>query len=305
MSNSSPSQLLVIGSINTDMVVKTATLPLPGQTVLGGDFIMTAGGKGANQAVAAARLGADIKLVGTVGEDQFGNDAIARLESEKVDCRHVEQTAGHASGVALVSVDGAGENHIVVAPGANNTITREQVETAMSACAADSIVLLQLEIPLDIVQHATAVATSRGLRVILDPAPATALPDELFTELFLITPNETEANILTGIEVNDEDSAAAAAENLLHRGVKNVAITLGSKGVYLANGTMKALVPTPEVSVMDTTAAGDCFNGALAVALSRGTSLVDATAIACQAASICVTRMGAQDAMPKENEVTL
>lgn len=307
MGTSTQCRITVIGSINTDMVVKTPRLPEPGQTVIGGEFFMTAGGKGANQAVAAARLGrnmdAKVAMVGKVGADVFGDSAIARLESEGIDTGFVSRDGERPSGVALISVDDSGENHIVVAPGANDTVGGDLVERAFANVPDASLVLLQLEIPLAAVEKAVMLALKKGCRVILDPAPARELPVSLVGGAYLLTPNETEAEILTGIEVGDEYSAREAAEKLLAGGVANVAITLGAQGVLLANDEDEQLIPAPEVNAVDTTAAGDCFNGALAVALAGGRSLEDSVKFACKAASIAVTRLGAQDAMPYAHEL--
>lgn len=295
--------IYVIGSINTDMIVKADKLPSPGQTVMGGDFLMTAGGKGGNQAVAAARHGALVSMVANLGEDIFGDQAVSRLQSEGIDCTHVGRDANHPSGVALISVDASGENHIVVAPGANSTVTEQQVEAALASIPAGSIVLLQLEIPLATVSHAIALANEKSCRVMLDPAPAQALPEEMLQGLYLLTPNETEAEILTGMAVDDPDSATQAAERLLEAGAQNVAVTLGARGVLLANDQGSELIAAPSVKALDTTAAGDCFNGSVAVALAGGNDLRDAMAFACKAASISVTRMGAQDSMPHSHEI--
>ena len=303
MNHPTQTPIYVIGSINTDMIVKADTLPSPGQTVMGGDFLMTAGGKGGNQAVAAARHGAQVSMVANLGEDIFGDEAISRLQAEAIDCTHVGRDANQPSGVALISVDESGENHIVVAPGANSTLSEQQVEAAFASIPADSIVLLQLEIPLATVSHAIALANEKSCHVILDPAPAQALPEEILQGLYLLTPNETEAEILTGMAVHDPDSAIPAAARLLQEGVQNVAITLGSGGVLLANDQGTESIAAPSVKALDTTAAGDCFNGSVAVGLASGSSLRDAMAFACRAASVSVTRMGAQDSMPYSHEI--
>lgn len=303
MGTSAHLQITVIGSINTDMVVRTPMLPKPGQTVVGGEFFMTAGGKGANQAVAAARLGAKVAMVGKVGADVFGDSAIERLESEGIDTSLVSREGERPSGVALISVDDSGENHIVVAPGANDSVDCEYIESAFTEIPHASLVLLQLEIPLEAVKHAVTLARQKGCRIILDPAPARQLPSSLVAGAYLLTPNETEAEILTGIKVGDENSAHEAAARLLAEGAENVAVTLGAGGVLLATGENARLIPAPEVNAVDTTAAGDCFNGSAAVALARGLSLGASVEFACRAASIAVTRLGAQDAMPYAHEL--
>ena len=301
-----PQPIYVIGSINTDMVAMTDHLPTPGETVMGGEFMMTAGGKGANQAVAAARLDGDVTMVGRLGADIFGDQSVARLKAEKINCDFISRDSAAASGVALISVDGEGENHIVVAPGANNTLHIDTIDTALSSLPENAIVLMQLEIPIETVAHVISFAKDSNRKVILDPAPARELPENFLDGLFLITPNETEATHLSGIEVIDQNSAKAAAKKLLQTGVKNVAITMGTDGVLLASGDDNLqLIASPTVNAVDTTAAGDCFNGALSVALANGLELEDGINKACHAASISVTRKGAQDSMPFSNEVNL
>ncbi len=293
----------VIGSINTDMVVRTAKLPRPGETVLGGDFVTTAGGKGANQAVAAARLGGHVSLVARLGTDLFGDQAIARLRDDRIRCECVSRDATLPSGVALISVDEGGNNQIVVAPGANNTLGLPQVDAALPRMADDAVVLLQLEIPFPTVTHAIDSLSGHDRRVILDPAPARGLPESVLAGVYLLTPNETEAEMLTGVHVVDERTAHAAATRLLGMGAQNVAITLGAQGVWLATPSRSDLIPAPEVAAVDTTAAGDCFNGALAVGLATHLSLHDSVGRACQIASMSVTRRGAQDSMPYAHAV--
>ena len=301
-----PQPIYVIGSINTDMVAMTDHLPTPGETVMGGEFMMTAGGKGANQAVAAARLDGDVTMVGRLGVDIFGDQSVARLKAEKINCDFISRDSAAASGVALISVDGEGENHIVVAPGANNTLHIDTIDTALSSLPENAIVLMQLEIPIETVAHVISFAKDSNRKVILDPAPARELPENFLDGLFLITPNETEATHLSGIEVIDQNSAKAAAKELLQTGVQNVAITMGADGVLLASGDENLqLIASPTVNAVDTTAAGDCFNGALSVALANGLELEEGINKACHAASISVTRKGAQDSMPFSNEVNL
>lgn len=295
--------ILVIGSANTDMVVKTARLPAPGETILGGEFLMNPGGKGANQAVAAARLGGTVTFVARVGDDAFGREARAGFAREGMNTHYVLTDPDHPSGVALINVDAHGENCIAVAPGANDNLLPADVENALQRVSPDTLVLLQLEIPLPTVEHVIKTATERGLRVVLNPAPARALPDHLFADLFLITPNETEAEILTGIRVTDEATAERAAQKFHDMGVRNVVITLGAKGAYLHTADGGAMISTPAVTPVDTTAAGDCFNGALTVALAEGHPLPDAVLFACRAAAVSVTRMGAQASMPTRAEI--
>ena len=297
--------IYIIGSINTDMVAMTKNLPAPGETVMGGEFMMTAGGKGANQAVSAARLGGEVTMVGRLGEDIFGDQSIERLKHENINCDFIGRDSIAASGVALISVDDKGENHIVVAPGANNQLDKKKVKTALDSMPDNAIILLQLEIPLETVAHIIETIRGSSRRVILDPAPApsTALPDNFLNGLYLITPNETEATKLSGIEVQDDRSAEAAARKLLATGVNNVAITMGAKGVVLVQQDGVKFIKSPKVTAIDSTAAGDCFNGALAVSIANDLSLEQSVERACRAASISVTRKGAQDSMPSNSEV--
>tara|TARA_B110000196_G_scaffold85045_1_gene73538 strand:- start:2533 stop:3462 length:930 start_codon:yes stop_codon:yes gene_type:complete len=297
--------IYIIGSINTDMVAMTKNLPAPGETVMGGEFMMTAGGKGANQAVSAARLGGEVTMVGRLGEDIFGDQSIERLKHENINCDFIGRDSIAASGVALISVDDKGENHIVVAPGANNQLDKTKVKTALDSMPDNAIILLQLEIPLETVAHIIETTRGSSRRVILDPAPApsTALPDNFLNGLYLITPNETEATKLSGIEVQDDRSAEAAARKLLATGVNNVAITMGAKGVVLVQQDGVKFIKSPKVTAIDSTAAGDCFNGALAVSIANDLSLEQSVERACRAASISVTRKGAQDSMPSNSEV--
>ena len=297
--------IIVIGSVNTDIVANASTLPSAGETVMGTDFFVSAGGKGGNQAVAAARLGADVTMVGNLGTDAFGDQAIERLKKENINCKQVTRDSEQASGVALISVNQWGENQIVVVPGANATLSAEHVENAFSNITKGSIILLQLEIPLASVARAIELGIKNDCRIILDPAPAQGLSPSLLENIFLLTPNETEAEILSGIKVTGESSAKEAASALLRLGVHNLAITLGGGGVLLASKNEYLLIPAIEVEAIDTTGAGDCFNGSLASELAKGNELSQSIEFACRVASISVTRAGAQDAMPFSHEVKI
>ena len=266
---------------------------------------MNPGGKGANQAVAAARLGGSVTFVAKVGNDVFGQEAIAGFQREGINTAFVITDANHSSGVALINVDDQGENCITVAPGANAHLQTTETEPALQAAKIGTLVLLQLEIPLETVRAVAKQAADRGLRVILNPAPAQPLPPDLFQHLFLITPNETEAERLTGIRVTDLATAEKAAQHLHQLGVVNVVITLGAKGAFLSTESEHQLVTAQSVTALDTTAAGDCFNGALTVALSDGQPLLEALAFGCRAASVSVTRMGAQASMPTRSELEM
>jgi ribokinase len=297
------SKIVVIGSSNTDMVIKTSKFPVPGETILGGKFFMFSGGKGANQAVAAARMGAEVVLICKTGNDIFGQRAIDEFKKEGIITGYIQKDNNTASGTALILVDDNGENEIVVAPGANETLTAIEIQAAEKVIAAATIILLQLEIPVNSVLFAAKKGYEAGTKVILNPAPAQKLPNEIFPYLYLITPNETEAEILTGIKVSDLASASKAAVVLLQAGVQNVIITLGAQGAFFRNENIEMLVKAPAVKAIDTTAAGDVFNGVLAVEITSGTAWEAAISIACKAASISVTRMGAQASMPYRKEV--
>lgn len=298
-------KILVVGSSNTDMVIVTKKFPLPGETVLGGKFFMNPGGKGANQAVAAARLGGQVSFVSKVGKDIFGQQTIQHLVSEGIDISNVTVDPDNPSGVAQIIVDSHAENSIVVAPGANMTLSLSDIDSALKQPEDAGIVLMQLEIPLETVLYAARLAHEMGRKVILNPAPANTLPEELFRFLYLITPNESETEILTGIKVGDDPSAAAAAAVLHKKGVKVVIITLGANGAYISSGEIQQRIPAPSVQAIDTTAAGDTFNGALAVAISRGEGLSEAVLFANQAAALAVTRLGAQSSIPFLKEMKI
>lgn len=296
------SKIIVIGSSNTDMVVKSKKLPLPGETILGGVFLMNAGGKGANQAVAAARLGGDVTFVTKVGNDIFGKQSVDGFVQENIhtDFVFIDQEA--PSGTALIMVNEEGENCIVVAPGANANLLPSDIEKVTTLSAAE-IILMQLEIPIETIESVVIKANKNRQKVIINPAPAQTLPDELLNGLFLITPNETEAKLLTGVLVEDEVTAEKAAKVFLNKGVQNVIITLGKSGAYFQNGTIQFKIDAPVVHAMDTTAAGDTFSGALTVALTEHMDWKQAVQFAVKAASIAVTRMGAQASVPYRKEL--
>ena len=296
-------RIVVIGSTNTDMVVKAARIPAPGETILGGRFLMNPGGKGANQAVAAARLGGDVTFVAKVGDDLFGREAKALFAKEGIRTDHVLTDADEPSGVALIMVDAKGENCISVASGANGTLSAADIGAARSVIEGAGVLLMQLETPVETVLCAAQWAAAKGVPVILNPAPARALPDELFACLSLITPNEGEAELMTGVKVTDEATAQAAAAVLCAKGVGSVVVTMGSKGAFVYADGQGVLVPAVKVKAVDTTAAGDVFNGALAVALTEGQVLAEAVRFAAKAASISVTRLGAQASAPRRAEL--
>ncbi|MDP2334937.1 MAG: ribokinase [Bacteroidota bacterium] len=296
-------KILVVGSSNTDMVIMTDHFPSPGETVLGGRFLINAGGKGANQAVAAARLGGKVTFVGKIGNDIFGKQAVQQLESEGIQVDFVTIDPENPSGVALITVDSKGENSIVVASGSNGTLSPSDFDQAIAELDETEFVLVQLEIPIPTVEYISRQATQKQKKVVLNPAPATKLSDELLKNLYLITPNETEAELLTGIKVTDEESALKAATVLHDHGVEIVIITMGATGAFLLANGKSEIIKAPKVEAVDTTAAGDTFNGALVVALAEGKTIQEAIAFANKAASISVTRIGAQSSVPFRKEL--
>ena len=297
-------KITVVGSANTDMVVKSGKLPLPGETILGGTFFMNAGGKGANQAVAAARLGGNVTLVAKVGNDIFGKQTIEGLQKENINTDYVFVDEEAPSGTALIMVNDEGENCIVVAPGANANLLSADIEKVKNITEAE-IILMQLEIPMETIAAVVKNAKANHQRVIINPAPAQKLDDELLDGLFLITPNETEASLLTGITVADETTASQAATVFLNKGVQNVIITLGRLGAYFQNENFKFKIGAPVVLAIDTTAAGDTFSGALAVAITENMDWKKAIQFAVEAASISVTRLGAQSSVPYRSEIAI
>ena len=298
-------QILVVGSTNTDMVITAAHLPRPGETILGGTFFMNPGGKGANQAVAIARLGAPVTFICKTGTDIFGHQSQQLFEAEGINTSYVFSDPQNPSGVALISVDDKAENCIVVASGANANLTPEDLKKSEEAIDQCDIVLLQLEIPMETVEYVAKIASEKGKKVILNPAPAQPLSAELLSHLYLITPNETEAEMISGVKITDEASANEAAQVLSEKGVQNVIITLGSKGALVYSNGESEVVPAYKVNAIDTTAAGDVFNGALTVALSEGRDLKEASRFGCKASAISVTRSGAQSSAPYRNEVDI
>lgn len=296
-------KIVVIGSSNTDLVIKTGRIPDPGETVLGGTFMMTAGGKGANQAVAVARLGGDVKFVAKVGDDMFGNRSLEGYSRDNIDTSNIIKDGATPSGVALITVDEKGENCIVVAPGANNMLTCADIDAVGDIIRGADYLLMQLEIPMEVIEYAAAIASEAGVKVILNPAPAAELSEGLLKKLYMITPNRSESRMLTGVAISDWESAEKAADNLIAKGVENVVITLGSMGSFIKNHVVKESVPALKVDAVDTTAAGDVFNGALLVGLAEDKGLVDAVRFATRAAAISVTRMGAQPSIPARSEL--
>ncbi len=296
-----PSHVVVVGSSNTDMVVKSDRIPAVGETVVGGHFVMAPGGKGANQAVAAARLGAQVTFVAKVGEDMFGDEAIAGYRREGISTEYILRDPENPTGVALILVDGGGENLISVASGANHALSPADIECAADAIRTAEILVVQLEVPLATVARAVQIASEAGVPVILDPAPAPAgpLPDELLKHATYLKPNESEAERLTGVPVIDRKSAQRAADRLLAAGAKHVIVTMGSRGALVVRQPGDGeLIPPKTVTSVDSTAAGDAFTGALAVALARGDELLAAAQFAGLVGAISTTQLGAQPSLP-------
>jgi ribokinase len=295
--------ILVIGSSNTDMVVRADRLPAPGETILGGTFLMTAGGKGANQAVAAARLGGDVVFIVKVGDDIFGRQAVQSFNEEGINTGHAIIDPVNPSGVALITVDAKAENCIVVASGANANLLPGDLHKAEDKIKNASLILMQLEIPLETVEYIAELASMHNVPLILNPAPACVLTDELLSKISIITPNQKEAEMLTGIRIADKASAQTAAELLAEKGIETVIITLGANGALVFHANHFDWAPAPVVNAVDTTAAGDVFNGALAVAVSEGKNIDEAVIFANKGAALSVTKMGAQASAPTRHEV--
>ncbi len=300
----SSKKIIVIGSCNTDMVIKSDRLPVPGETVIGGTFLMNPGGKGANQAVAAARLGGNVLFITKTGNDLFGKRSVELYKNEGIKTDFVFSDPDNPSGAALISVDAQGENCIVVAPGANSTLSPNDIEKTKHEIETADVVLMQLEIPLETVKYAAKIAHQSGVKVILNPAPAQNLPNDLLECLYIIVPNKTEAEMLSGIKVTDWKSAKKAANVISEKGVDIVVITLGADGALVKDKDQYYEIDAVPVEAIDTTAAGDTFCGALTVGLSDGLPIDESVRFACKAAAISVTRMGAQSSIPYKKEIS-
>lgn len=296
-------RVVVVGSSNTDLIVKVDRLPRPGETVLGREFLEAAGGKGANQAVAAARLGAEVVFVAKLGKDPYGDRALAGFQADGIRVDWVLRDPQAPSGVALIMVEQGGENLIAVAPGANSRLTPEDLRKCAGAFAGARVGLCQLEIPVDTVLEAARQARSAGASFVLNPAPPQPIPAELWDLVDVLTPNEHEAAVLTGREVRDRHSALEAARRLQSWGAKAVVVTLGEAGCLLLDEAGWEEIPAPQVTAVNTTAAGDAFNGALAAALAQGKSLREAARAANRVAALSVTRWGAQPSLPRAEEL--
>ena len=295
--------VVVIGSSNTDFIVDVNRLPRPGETVLGGRFRTAGGGKGANQAIAAARAGGNVTFLAKIGNDLWGHAALETFKRERINVKHVTQHRREPSGVALIFVGSRGQNSIAVALGANNTLGARDIKRAQSEISNASIVLAQLESPLDTVVAAARAATRSGARLILNPAPARKLPRSLLAMVSVLTPNESEAALLTGMDVNSRKTAIRAANQLIRQGARTVVVTLGAQGALIVENSGVAYVPGYPVDAIDTVAAGDTFNGALAASLALDWGIEAAVKYANAAAAISVTRLGAQSSAPTTREI--
>ena len=296
-------RVIVVGSLNMDLVARSSRIPKPGETIIGGEFRTVPGGKGANQAVAAARMGAEVSMVGRLGQDAFAQPLLENLSAAGIDYTFVKQDPGAATGVALIVVDNAGENSIVVASGANMRLTPEDVDAAASSIASADALLLQLENPLETVVRAAEVARHNGVTVLLNPAPARSLPEQLLSLVDVLIPNETEAALLTGLPVSTEEEATAAAAALQGLGVGSVIITLGERGAFFASGEKTVAIPAFDVTPVDTTAAGDAFVAGFGVALAEGRSMADSVRWGNAAGALAATKLGAQPSLPTREEV--
>ncbi len=297
-------KICVLGSINMDIVTKTQDFPKAGQTVSGFEFRTFPGGKGANQAVAAGRLGADVAFLGKVGSDTFGGMSLDSLNAAHVDVAYIEREE-ISTGTASITVNAQGENSIIVVPGANGLVDVDYVQRNTKAIDDADILMLQLEVPMETVLWAAAYAKKAGKMVILDPAPAVELSEELLSCCAIVTPNETELSIIAQTDVKDEAGVIEAAQLLIQQGVQTVVHKSGGKGAYLITQSETVHVPGYKVEVKDTTAAGDSFNAGLAVSLAKGHSLTESIRYANAVGAMSVTKMGAQSAMPTEAELAV
>ncbi|MCW6053257.1 ribokinase [Lyngbya sp. CCAP 1446/10] len=289
--------IIVFGSINIDLVARTPRLPQPGETIIGSNFFTAGGGKGANQAVAAARLGTFTNIIGRVGNDKFAEELLTNLQFYGLNTNNILIDKSTHSGVAIIAVDETGQNNIIVIPGANHNVGEAEIERLKKLLLSATSLLLQLEIPLEVVIKAAQAAGEAGVRVILDPAPMADLPLALYPLIDIITPNEVEASQLVGFRVHDTETAILAAKQLQERGVENVIVKLGDRGAVAVTEDESFFVPAFAVEAIDTVAAGDAFNGGLAAALDGGRSLSEAVVWGCAAGALCTTKVGAQVAM--------
>ena len=300
-------KIVVIGSSNTDMVVTTPKIPVPGETILGNEFGVFPGGKGANQAVAAARAGGIVTFIAKVGDDDFGKNAVAGYKADKINTDYIFTDPDKPSGIAIIIVEeGSGQNSIVVAGGANKNLSIDDIKVTEKLISEADVALIQLEIPLEVVEFSLKLAKKYGVKTILNPAPAQSLSDEILSLVDIITPNESETQILTGLNLVSDEEIKIAASKLLEKVNETVVVTLGCKGVYyISKNGDNGFVPTIKVEAVDTTAAGDVFNGYLATSLSDGRSCMEAISVSNKAATISVARKGAQPSIPKIGELSI
>lgn len=296
-------KIIVLGSCNTDMVIKSDRIPVPGETILGGAFMMNSGGKGANQAVAAARLGGDVTFIAKTGNDLFGKQSVQQYKEEGINTDYIVSDPNLPSGVALITVDKGGENCIVVAMGANSTLVPEDFKKAEDELKSAEVLLMQLETPIATIEYAAQFANANGVKVILNPAPAQSLSDTLLSNLYMLILNETEAELISGIKVENFADAHKAAKAISDKGVKKVIITMGSHGSMCKDGDNYLEIPAHKVNAADTTAAGDTYCGAVAVAIAEGKSLEEGIKFATKCSAVTVTKMGAQASIPTRKEV--
>ena len=297
-------KVVVVGSFMMDLVIKAERRPQKGETLIGQQFGMFGGGKGNNQAIAAARLGGDVTMVGRLGRDSFGDTLMDALVEEGVEIRFIVRDAEVGTGVGSPVIDADGDNSIIIVPRANMRLSAADVDRAASAISDSDVLLLQLEVPIAASQRAAEIAKSSGTKVILNPAPARDLPDSFLAQVDILTPNQVEAELLSGVEVSDSEGAERAARILLDRGVSAVILTLGEGGALLLKDGLTTSIPAYRVNVVDTTAAGDAFCGALATALARGEALEDAVVFANAAGALAVTVLGAAPSMPTVKQIT-
>jgi len=296
-------KIVVVGSSNTDMIIKVPRIPQPGETILGGEFSTASGGKGANQAVAASRAGGDVTFVARVGDDMFGEKAVKGFKEDGINVEYIKIDTEKPSGVAEIFVDEQGENSIAVASGANLNLSTQDIFEIEDTIANSDILLMQLEIPIEVVKAAAKIARKNGVKVILNPAPAQKLDDNLLKNVSVITPNKIEAEMLTGIKINNNSDLEKAANILLSHGIEIAIITLGKKGAYYIDKENSELISGFKVKSIDSTAAGDIFNGALAVALGENIALKKSLVFANAAAALSVTKLGAQPSAPIREEI--
>lgn len=298
-------KITVVGSSNTDLVAIVPKLPAPGETVMGSEFIIAPGGKGANQAVAVARIGADVTFIAKLGMDDNGEQSLKNFKKDGINTDFVFRDPDVTSGVALIFVDKTGENMLVPVPGANGKLSSDDIDTARSAIESADILVLQLEVPLDAVERAITIAYESGVPIVLNPAPGRKLESSLIEKVSYITPNETEAEILTDIKVIDDITAREAGKKLLTLGAKTVIITLGKRGAMLVTQNESELIQAYVVESVDATAAGDAFNGGFAYAIASGKDIRKAIRFGNAVGAITVTKMGAQPSMPTNEELKI